>query len=131
VTGRAALAVLVAAAAALPAAGCSSGHSEAQCAWVLRYDGRRYVLATAHGESITVRHRGARIGHGTLLGCADGPTGDQRLTVYRVPGVAPEVAVTTSRYSLAAVVDPAHLPPAVRALAARPRSGGSPGREVR
>jgi hypothetical protein len=129
VTGRArraALAALLVAAAVLPVGACSSGGGEGDCAWALRYQGRRYVLAVVHKDSVVVRHRGARLGSGTLLGCADGPTDDQRVTVYRVPGVSPRLAVTVSGDPVVGVVDPHHLPAAVRKLADEQARGDSP-----
>jgi hypothetical protein len=95
-----------------------AGARDVDCAWVLRYDGRRYDLARVGAETVVARHHGARLGRGTLLGCADGPTSDQRVTVYRVAGVSPRVAVATSDEGVVGVSRPGRVPAALRALVA-------------
>ncbi len=68
-----------------------------QCAWVLVFQQRTYYPPTKPDRPAVMRHSGRPIGQAQLLGCNDGsgPEPNQRVTVYAVPGMAPERAVIT------------------------------------
>ncbi len=99
----------------------TAGASEGKCAYVVEYEGRTYLdvrdrpSAGADGEAFTV---GGELGTGVLPGCdesggADGTEEPEKVTVYEVEGVDPEVAVAaggTPEDALLVAVEGARLP---------------------
>ncbi|WP_225844748.1 DUF6281 family protein [Streptomyces sp. HPF1205] len=118
---------MTAVAAAALAAACSGGGqhtADADCAWQLSYGNRLYVPPQNAAAVVQgVRHEGTALGQGSFAGCADGGDsadggdGGEKVTVYRIKGVDPSLAVITQDDQIG-VTDPKHLPPPVSALLA-------------
>jgi len=105
---------------ALLTAGCSSvEHSSAgaDCAWQLSYGNHSYVLPDTGPTVEGLRHQGAALGRGSFPGCNDGGGKEsaQMVSVYRITGVDPTVAVITEDDQVG-VSDAQHLPASVQAL---------------
>lgn len=105
---------MLAAAALLALGGCSgagSGTGGMDCAWELHYGGRLYVMAPGQESAKVVPHQGDPVGQGYFDGCQDGggPEPRQPVSVYRLLGLDPELAVMTED-DIIAVTDPGHLP---------------------
>jgi hypothetical protein len=107
-------------AALLTLGGCSAsnggGGAGADCAWQLHYGGAVYLQAPGLDSAKTVPHQGSPLGQGYFDGCQDGGGAEPRqgVSVYRVAGVDPALAVETED-DLVGVTDPGH-PPAPLAL---------------
>lgn len=115
---RARTAAVAAAAALLMLCGCSGsggrhrdGDANADCAWELHYGGKLYLRAPGDASAKTVPHQGSPIGQGYFDGCQDGggPDPRQTVSVYRVLGIDPALAVMTEDDAIG-VTDPDHVP---------------------
>ncbi|MFG1809950.1 DUF6281 family protein [Streptomyces sp. NPDC049040] len=99
---------------ALPAlGGCSAngGGAGADCAWQLHYGGALYFPAPGQESAKVVPHQGSPLGQGYFDGCQDGGGPEPRdyISVYRVAGVDPSLAVITEDDTIG-VIDPDHVP---------------------
>jgi hypothetical protein len=92
--------------------GCSGGTDAgagADCAWELHYGGALYRPAPGSASAKTVPHQGSPVGEGYFAGCQDGGGSRTVITVYRVAGVDPALAVITED-DVIGVTDPDHVP---------------------
>lgn len=106
-------------------AGCApspegGARAEASCAYVVEYDGRRYVDRAGTGVPV-----GQRLGTATLPACDDTPNvgddgeGPASVTAFAVRGVDPAVAVAVAEdgtYRLVVADSDRKLPPELQKL---------------
>ncbi|HZC51473.1 MAG TPA: hypothetical protein VE441_03125 [Mycobacterium sp.] len=119
---RQAVAAVLTVAAVCALAACSSGTDSSDgdgssgggCVFGVEWNGVHYVDPAGHGERAKLPETsGHYLGVGHDL-CADGGPSDTTWRLYSVPGVSPEVAVTTQDAQYIAIAEGKNIPQQLR-----------------